>query len=369
MNLEGRIDITLERGGDAPVGVRVESSRPQLAQKLMAGREPAEAANLAGLIFSLCGKAQRIAAEAACEAALGLQADAATGLQREQAVLLELAQEHAWRLLLNWPEQAGTALGIAPDMASLLRLRKAAGDTALFGATLDELLQTVLLGEPAAVWLARDLAGFDAWREAGETSVARLFAELGLGADIGVSQACLLPSLHALPDAAARDLAGRALADAAFCAQPMWRDAPAETGAVARLDGREPLATWIAQRGRGAGARLLARLLELAVLPSVLIASGSGANVVRAWRLGDNSGLAGVETSRGLLLHVVRLFEGRVVEYRIIAPTEWNFHPAGALVQALSGLAPGDDLAARAGLVAQALDPCVAFGINVKDVR
>ena len=371
MNLEGRIDITLERGGDSPVGVRVESSRPQLAQKLMAGREPAEAANLAGLIFSLCGKAQRIAAEAACEAAQDLQADAATGLQREQAVLLELAQEHAWRLLLNWPEQAGAALGIAPDMASLLRLRKAAGDTAQFAATLDDLLQIVLLGEPAAVWLARDLAGFDAWREAGGTSVARLFAELGLAADFGVSQACLLPSLHALPDAAARDLADRALADAAFCAQPIWRDAPAETGAIARLDGREPLATWIANRGRGAGARLLARLLELAMLPSVLtrLASGSRTNMVRAWRLGDNSGLAGVETSRGLLLHVVRLFEGRVVDYRIVAPTEWNFHPAGALVQALSGLAPGDDLAARAGLVAQALDPCVAFGINVKDVR
>jgi Ni,Fe-hydrogenase I large subunit len=68
-----------------------------------------------------------------------------------------------------------------------------------------------------------------------------------------------------------------------------------------------------------------------------------------------------------LLLHVVRLRQGKVAEYRIVAPTEWNFHPDGPLAQALSGLAPGADLAVRAQLVAQSLDPCVAFGIEVCD--
>jgi coenzyme F420-reducing hydrogenase alpha subunit len=192
---------------------------------------------------------------------------------------------------------------------------------------------------------------------------------LGEGADVGISQAALLPPLWRLEDDVARDLAQRALDVPAFCAQPLWCGAPAETGAVARLSEQPLLAAWIAQRGRGAGARLLARLLELAALPTRLSAClpDTGAALVRAWSLGDNIGLAGVETSRGLLLHVVRLRQGKVAEYRIVAPTEWNFHPDGPLAQALSGLAPGADLAVRAQLVAQSLDPCVAFGIEVCD--
>ena len=96
MNLEGRIDIRLQRRGDAPATVAIHSTRPQLAQRLMAGRTPEEAAHLAGLVFSLCGKAQRVAAEAACAAAAGRLPDAAGSREQDAAVLLELAQEHAW---------------------------------------------------------------------------------------------------------------------------------------------------------------------------------------------------------------------------------------------------------------------------------
>jgi hypothetical protein len=369
MNLEGRIDIHLERRGDAPTRVTIHSTRPQLAQKLLAGRTPEEAAHLAGLVFSLCGKAQRVAAQAACEAAEGRLPDASASWNRETTARLELAQEHAWRLLLDWPQQAGAASGVAPDMPSLLRLRQAAIDPRRFVETLDFLLRTTLLGEPAATWLARDLAGFDAWRRTGSTPTARLFAGLGEGADVGISQTRLLPPLHSLADEAARDLAQRALDTPAFCGQPLWHDAPAETGALARVCEHPLPAAWIAQRGRGAGARLLARLLELAELPGRLSAClpDAGPALVRAWRLGDNGGLAGVETSRGLLLHVVRLREGKVAQYRIVAPTEWNFHPDGPLVQALSSLPPGGDFAACARLVSQSLDPCVAFGIEVSD--
>ncbi len=77
-SLEGRIDISLRRHGGRIDEVRIVSSRPQVAQRLLAGRTPAEAADLVGMIFTLCGKAQRIAAEVACEAALGMNADTET---------------------------------------------------------------------------------------------------------------------------------------------------------------------------------------------------------------------------------------------------------------------------------------------------
>ena len=370
--LEGRIDIRLHRHTGA---VEIASTRPQLAQKLMAGRGPAEAADLAGLIFSLCGKAQKVAAQAACEAAQGFSPDAATQAARRQQVLIELAREHAWRLLLSWPQQADPALGLAPDMASLLALRQAAGAPEKFAETLAHQLGTVFLGEPPQRWLARELPAFEAWCRAGATLPARLFASLwdgldegpNLGPDLGVSACPLLPSLNAMSPSAALDLGTLALADSAFCARPTWQGAPAETGALNRVAAHPLLAAWIETRGRGAGARLLARLLELARLPARLGGAHDPAEpaVVRAWRLGENAGLAGVETSRGLLLHGVRLDQGRVADYRIVAPTEWNFHPAGALAQSLPTLAPGPDLEARVRLVSQALDPCVAFGVEL----
>jgi coenzyme F420-reducing hydrogenase alpha subunit len=359
--LEGRIDIRLSCTGDAVTDVTIRSSRPQLAQKLMAGRGPDEIADLAGLIFSLCGKAQRVAAQAACEAARSQTPGRDEHRQREHAVLMERAREHAWRLLLDWPEQAGRS----PDMPSLLALRQA--EPARFADVLDGLLETVLLGESPTQWAERNLAGFDAWRHHGATQIARLFADLGDGPDLGMSRVPMLPALPQLDSVLATDLARQALADAAFCSAPCWLGEPAETGALARVSDHPMLEDWIAERGRGAGARLLARLLELAGLPQRLRDEAGQSGEIRSWTLEDDVGMAGVETSRGLLLHVVRLHDGRVADYRIVAPTEWNFHPRGPLAEALAGLPAGPGLEARARLVSQSLDPCVAYGVELSD--
>jgi Ni,Fe-hydrogenase I large subunit len=74
-----------------------------------------------------------------------------------------------------------------------------------------------------------------------------------------------------------------------------------------------------------------------------------------------------VQTARGLLLHAARIDGERIADYRIVAPTDWNFHPDGALARGLVGLEADDagTLARRAGVAVVALDPCVAFRIEV----
>lgn len=370
VHLEGRLDIVLKlRDGQlADVGIR--SSRPRLAQKLMAGTTPPQAAERAGLIFSLCGKAQRVAAQAACEAAQGMQPDGERQRSRVQRVLIELAQEHAAHLLLHWPQQAGEAV----DMASLLVLRQAATEPSRFSQTLQRVLHEIMLGEAASSWLARDLPAFDVWREQAATLPARLFrAGWHAGADQGISQAPLLPPLRQLDIEDCAALAFKALANEAFCGQPEWAGGAAETGAIARMRQHPMLAGWIARRGRGSGARLLARLLELASLPPQLaedLSTPEGLDtVVKSYPLAENVGMSAIETSRGLLIHVVRLSAGKVADYRIVAPTEWNFHPAGALVealtQAMANPAPGEVAATRAEAICQSLDPCVSFAVEV----
>jgi hypothetical protein len=274
-------------------------------------------------------------------------------LHRE--VLAELAREHAWRLLLDWPRQ----LGQNANPAALPRLMQIGPQADPLAAWITE----HLLGEALESWLQR--SDLKAWLAAAPTSTAVLFA--GLDAEpLPQGEGCpFLPPLAALTPDQAAALAQQALDTTGFCARPEWQGGPAETGAVARQAGHPLVADWIARHGRGVGARQLARLVELAQLPQRLREGGE--DVIRAWSLADNTGLAGVETSRGLLLHGVKLEAGRIAQYRILAPTEWNFHPAGPLARALQALPPGPDLEQRARLAAQALDPCVAYGIEIAD--
>jgi len=53
----------------------------------------------------------------------------------------------------------------------------------------------------------------------------------------------------------------------------------------------------------------------------------------------------------------------RTEAYRVLAPTEWNFHPRGVLAQALSALR-GPQAADNARTLAVAFDPCVEFTVN-----
>ena len=57
---------------------------------------------------------------------------------------------------------------------------------------------------------------------------------------------------------------------------------------------------------------------------------------------------------------------GRVTDYRILAPTEWNFYPAGALAEELAAMPTGAGLAERARRVVASLDPCVACEVQLR---
>ena len=57
-----------------------------------------------------------------------------------------------------------------------------------------------------------------------------------------------------------------------------------------------------------------------------------------------------------------------LARYRIVAPTEWNFHPRGAFSRGLAGIPARNEEEVRraAALLAHALDPCVAYDLRVK---
>jgi Ni,Fe-hydrogenase I large subunit len=103
---------------------------------------------------------------------------------------------------------------------------------------------------------------------------------------------------------------------------------------------------------------------------SRILLSEEDAPVVRQHAATPGTGVGLAETARGLLLHQAQVAaDGRVERYRVVAPTEWNFHPNGALTRGLVDRPVKDSAAAcrDATLLAQALDPCVAFAVEATD--
>ena len=178
----------------------------------------------------------------------------------------------------------------------------------------------------------------------------------GMGTRMGAGKSFLSPGPHAPNEAGLRALADALRQAPDFAERPLWQGAPAETGPWTRAARPQE-----ALRTTDAWMRLGARLADLVAIGC----DGAGALAGGSRALGPGEGIAWTEMSRGLLMHWVRLDAGphppdtaRVRSYRVLAPTEWNFHPQGALGLALAeGRLEGE--AAR--LAALALDPCIQF--------
>ena len=80
-----------------------------------------------------------------------------------------------------------------------------------------------------------------------------------------------------------------------------------------------------------------------------------------------NVGVGQVAAARGQLVHRVELGkDNRVTDYRILAPTEWNFHPAGVVSRVLSALrGSAEQIEQQARLLITAIDPCVGYELRL----
>jgi hypothetical protein len=112
----GRVKLSFVISAERIGAATVSCVRPDVVRILL-NQPAAKAVALVPLIYSLCGKAQGVAARAALAAAHGN-----TRLPHVDAeVLAEAARELAWKLFIDWPKQ----LGVAPDEAFFVRLVRA----------------------------------------------------------------------------------------------------------------------------------------------------------------------------------------------------------------------------------------------------
>ncbi|MDI1243984.1 MAG: nickel-dependent hydrogenase large subunit, partial [Rhodoferax sp.] len=288
---------------------------------------------------------------------------------------LETARDHLRSMALDWPQHLPEARDAGPDLRWLddcplpLAARHAPTDAAAALVQLGQLrtwLESRILGQSIHQWL-QDCAAPEAFADWCQAQAHRLPPVRYLRDWYPQASRLHLPAhslqvLHQDPIVQRQQLSELAQAMAqqsGFVQHPSWRGQCVENGPWTRLR------HGARQQGlpRSAWWRLSARWLELLTLAQAasdapdadcaapMLATGA------LW-LAQGQALGWCEMARGLLLHWVQLdAAGGVLEYRVLAPTEWNFHPQGALAQAVARLASNDQ--ALAAMLAAAYDPCV----------
>jgi len=361
MGLEGELIIGLHLRRGRVQGLDIRSTRADVARLMLQGRTRSEISAAVPLLFSICSRSQAAASELACSAADGGPGLTAADLDRcRNAVAAEMLREGAWRALLEWPQW----MGEQPSGGGIAAARAAMAPD----PTAREAVAQAVFGMSADTWLhITTLDALVRWADAGQTCAARFVSFVRGESASAAAEA--VPPAAAVPLLANHDHAqwmpGIALAadtDANFARHPTLQSQAVETGALARLQ-TEPLVTaLVAETGLRVLARFVARLRELA-----LLLLGQGQPAIGALSLPGGIGVGWVETARGLLIHQTRWQQGRAERYRIIAPTEWNFHPQGALSRALTGAAAASpaQLQQTATRLAQSLDPCVIFKLEL----
>lgn len=366
-------------------GVSLTSARPIGVMKVLAGKTIEEALRLVPLLFPVCGRAQVIAGLRAVEAARCDSPDVMLDAARDLLVMAEQAGSLAWRVAIDW----APLIGREADPATVAVARKAAQDVrfALFGdAPFDQpgvnalAIDRARLGSAVAI-LKRQLGAL--FPEAFDLGDLRELSRLLRGLD---------PSKASIP--AAIVIEAQRLAEAVpgshdveffdgfdpiwfgerlaycddFAAQPTVDGIPAEVGplaAIAHPVAIEALCAW----GPGLPPRFLAAALDLHQLPhrmeQTLRRLVAGLPGPRATALSNGVGVGVAATARGPLAHYVAIEGNKVVDWRGVAPTEWNFHPDGPFVRAVRRCSRVADAEHALKLLAASFDPCVPLGLEI----
>ena len=392
MTPEGRIKIDLYKSGGGIRRARIVSTRPLELTKLLENRSPEEALKVLPLIFRVCAKAQSSAAVTACERALAITPPKAVLAARKLIVLGENLREHALRVLMDWSPNERTnpspldlkpVMSVADDLAaatfgnceaftfeSQVSFDKNATRTIVSGTI--AFLESSLFGEALDQWKARksehDLKD---WIYASKTAPAQLLKSVLAKNWTRAGATPTQPLPHISERALKEQMAGQE--SDKFIAYPTWDNEVRETSALCRQRNTPLIAGLLKAHGAGLLTRLVARLLEISSIPAQIleladqIESDNGQQWPSQGLKPPGLGVSQIEAARGRLIHTVRTKNELIHTYRILAPTEWNFHPNGPAKRSLETLSAQseDDLVTQANLLVTAIDPCVGYDLRI----
>ena len=365
MSIEGELVVRVSTAGGRVSRASARAERPRVAGRLFAGRPADEAPALAGALFAICGRSQAIGSRHGRRGGAGRGARAATPGRPRRA--------HRRR------NRAGARLALPRRLAAAGRARSRMSTGSRAGARCWRRCSTpartrldVRARDEAIAWARRcDLrppAGRLPRHRLDRRACSRWIAEAGTPRRVARRATCWG--------------ATRRWARATSTCLPYGDDRWVGVALAPAIDQDERLRrrAALARRGPGDRARSRARRgIRWWPTPSApggaAWARGSSRGSwtwPRRWRppaaatarvrLGEASGhRLGGDGARAAGASRARSRASASRGYRIVAPTEWNFHPEGAFARGAMAI-PADDAARLESdvrwLVAS-LDPCV----------
>ncbi|MEZ5453951.1 MAG: nickel-dependent hydrogenase large subunit [Thiothrix sp.] len=379
--LNGKLHVTLHYRREGRVHavntVSIRSDRLRLSSRFFTGKSLETVPDIVGMLFSLCGTAQAVASARACERASGQRATQAQEQQRDFRIRVETLFEHLLRLSQDWPEVLGYDAVPAAELQALFKRKRDVLQTAEPEAVLKDIrlwCESRLLGLPTQRWMDYCLRG-DAKKLSIRGEIGNLMARLCRYNWELKGDAPLQPLLEFAPRWWEACLVSAQAEH--FCAEPAVGGQACETSSLTRQWENPALRVWRERHGSGLMTRLIARVLDMLTelekldravtpdrkssLPAPLAGEGPGKGGT------PQAGISLLQTARGLLVHRVTQENGLIQSYQIVAPTEWNFHPQGALYHMLGDLTAGseEELQALARTLITALDPCVDYQLEI----
>lgn len=388
-----QISIKLSTAGQKVTQVDILSQRTPMAARILEGKTPDEACALLPLLFSLCGNAQLQAGLIAFEEALGLVASPAHQGARDLLLCAEGVSEHTTRMLVDWPpltlldSDTATVRDLRAFLASFKHHIFQDGQNDRIGGASMALNIDLLTSHVHAVEQKLkdsvfhvDLSSFldftsqDQFLNWLESSPTRPAQCLKYWMNEGYLNDTW-PKANQLP-AFDKDFINDKLDDDnadPFINHPTYQGNTCETGPYERQH-HHPLIVDMMQKGSSSALRrFCAKLLDLAQLGIDMQTALT--NIVQDQELFHtkalHKGTGIVHAVRGQLCHRVWLDpkSQTIQRYRILAPTEWNFHPSGILKDILldSDAQDIERLKHSARLAVMALDPCVGCDIVIEE--
>lgn len=364
----GAIGIVIHLARDVVCAVELRSQRPQSLSRLFDGRAPDEAARLAGQLFSLCGFSQATAARLAVARAQGQSLGDDTRRAAACGLLAERIFETLRALIMQWPGKLPPTLQAA--MGGQLRNALSASRALVAEARTGKVDLSIMTAPAKALAEVCNAVGIGV--DDGSPAVGSLLQAIARDLDRDeVFTPRPVETLCAADDPDVAKLLGEA---DAYASRPFLPGRIMETGAYARQRTAASTAHCPPARAKVLAQRLMARRNDLRAASADLLSLASGGDIDLAGLMNDGqagvSGYGVVECARGRLYHLARIGDdGLIQQYRIVAPTEWNFHPAGPFVETLlsSRIGRGDVARLRAAKLAALFDPCVAFDIELEE--
>jgi len=351
----------------------VVSNRPFAIQKLFINRQPVEVVQLVGLSYSLCGQAQKFAANTAFNLLNVEQVSSEL-----EAVMIETLREHFLSLvqmltklaIIDQSQQLEFMSGVGRWVKRFNSAENSEQQSAVVGDILMDYEKLVADKNWLSTFAQYDKDEIDtdagAWSFTLPGLLGELLKKLAVEIEYGHNSEVKRKHLHSLVHESLLDGLNSANWNE-WASKPSIDGVATENSAYTRVAKDsdnwnkmvqlEPLKT-----------RLMAKFVDIRRHLQALLYPEANLeqfkqNLFGSLKLAEDERVAWVETARGRLYHFAKS-ENRhepVKSYVISAPTEWNFHPKGIAGELIAGLKnkSHEQWKAEVSMIAQIIDPCV----------